>query len=168
MRRLHEEPKIVRSLREPVQQLPDAGDLVRGINRGGQLRVQIEGIPVHLLQAENLASKYFKRRFARVAPENERGGNAALSLVVLPARLQSIRHAVVPQQGRVVVEPDHGTASYREAVMLELPAPVEDGRDVPQLRIHVDLDEIDLPDTRKPLLKPLPLLAVERGPLVDD
>src|SRR5437762_2808333 len=103
-----------------------------------------------------------------MAPQHQRCRDAPLALIVFPAYSQRVCHAMVPEQRRVVIKAHDGASPHGKAVVLELPLAVKDGGDVPQLRIDVDLDHVDAPDTAEALSEAVALLARERGTLVDD
>src|SRR5262249_41575623 len=104
------EPIVVDARGEPVEERSHTCDVSGRRDRAGLLGEEIEAVPVHLGQAEDLRTYDPQIGLARVSLDHERGGNSALPLVIPELVVESRRHAVNPQEGVMAVEPDR-TAS---------------------------------------------------------
>ena len=106
--------------------------------------------------------------YPRVPADDEWGRDPPLPLVVLPAGFYRARDPVVPEEGRLVVEPHHRPPADREGVLLKVPLPADDRCDVAELGLEGYLDEVDPLHPAEPLAKPVTLLPPERRSLVAD
>src|SRR6516225_8854731 len=81
---------IVRRRAKPLKQGTYTCDFIRRMNRRGQLRIQIKGIPVHLFlrQPQNFLRDAFEITAPCMTPNSERRRNAAFALEVFARRMQ--------------------------------------------------------------------------------
>ena len=84
---LDEQPIVIRRSADPVQERANARDFIGRVNGRREFRIQVECVPVHLRQPEDLFGKLFQISSARMSTYSEWRGNSVLALKIFEPRM---------------------------------------------------------------------------------